>query len=90
VGQTGRSFRIRHQEHLNDIKYNRDKTGYSQHILNTQHDFSKDTALEVFEVHSKTPFLNILEKFHIYKHKKTGVIFNEQIFYSYNPIFLIL
>jgi hypothetical protein len=44
---------------------------YSQHILNTQHDFSKDiTALEVLEVHSKTSVLNTLEIFHIYKHIK--------------------
>jgi hypothetical protein len=61
VGQTGRSFCIRHKEHLNDIKYNRDKTGYSQHILNTLHEFAKDiTALEDLEVHPKTPSLNTL------------------------------
>jgi hypothetical protein len=75
VGQMGRSFRIRFLEHLNDIKYNRDKTGYLQHILNTQHDFSKDiTALEVLKVHPKTPFLNTLERFHIYKSKTTGLV----------------
>jgi hypothetical protein len=72
VGQTGRSFRIGHKEYLNDIKYNRDKTGYSQHILNTQHSFSKDiTALEVLEVHPESPFLNMLQRFHIYKNKTT-------------------
>jgi hypothetical protein len=78
-------------EHLNDIKYNRDKTGYLQLILNTQHDFSKDiTALEVLEVHPKTPFLNTLERFHIYKSKTTGLVYSEQLFHSYNPIFEIL
>jgi hypothetical protein len=54
-------------------------------------DFSKDiTALEVLEVHSKTPFLNTLETFHIYKYKRTGLVFNEQLFDSYNPTFEIL
>jgi hypothetical protein len=37
-------------------------------------DFSKYiTALEVLEVHSKTPFLNTLETFHIYKYKKNWI-----------------
>jgi hypothetical protein len=59
------------KEHINDVKYNKDKAGYWQHILSTQHDFSNDiTALEVLEVHPKTPFLNTLERFHIYKNKK--------------------
>jgi hypothetical protein len=48
VGQTGRRFRIRHKEHLNDIKYNSDKAGYSQHILNTQHEFSRHYSSRSF------------------------------------------
>jgi hypothetical protein len=70
VGQTGRSFRIRYKEHLNDINYNRDKTGYSKHTLNTQHGFSKDiTALEVLEVHPKLPFSTLQRDFTFIKTK---------------------
>jgi hypothetical protein len=74
IGQTGRSFRIRYKEHLNDAKCNRDKTGYSQHILNTQHEYSKDiTAMEVLEVHRKSPFLIAFERFHTYIKTKLPV-----------------
>jgi hypothetical protein len=48
------------------------------------------TALEVLEVHSKTPFLNTLEKFKIYIIKKSGLIFNEQLFDSCNPMSVVL
>jgi hypothetical protein len=37
IGQTVRTFKIRYKEHIRDIRNNKDKTGYSQHILNTGH-----------------------------------------------------
>jgi hypothetical protein len=37
IGQTGRSFRIRYKEHIQDIRSNKSKTAFSQHILNTGH-----------------------------------------------------
>jgi hypothetical protein len=84
-GQTGSSFRIRYKEHLNDIKCNRDKTVYSQH------EYSKDNAaLEVLEVYPKSPFLNTLQRFHIYIYiyiyiyinKTSSQVFNEQLYDS--------
>jgi hypothetical protein len=78
IGQTGGSFKIRYKEHINDIRYNRLKTGYSQHILNTGHERAFDiTSLNIMEVQLKGPYLNTLEKYHIYKSKKEGLLFNE-------------
>jgi hypothetical protein len=37
IGQTGRTFKTRHREHIHVIRSNRPDTGYSQHVLNTGH-----------------------------------------------------
>jgi hypothetical protein len=37
VGQTGRKFRTRYKEHVRDIRSNKEKTGYSHHVLSTGH-----------------------------------------------------
>jgi hypothetical protein len=71
IGQTGRSFKTRFKEHVSDTKNNRCKTGYSQHILNYEHERAHNiTELEILEKHNKGPLLNTLEKFHIFKTKK--------------------
>jgi hypothetical protein len=50
IGQTGRSFNIRHKEHVSDIKHNRDKSGFLRHILNEVHDYSNNiSSVEVLE-----------------------------------------
>jgi hypothetical protein len=48
IGQTGRNFRQRYREHINDIRQNKEKSGYSQHILNTYHKYGtiEDTVQE--------------------------------------------
>jgi hypothetical protein len=37
VGLTGRKFRTRYKEHVRDIRSNKEKTGYSHHILSIGH-----------------------------------------------------
>jgi hypothetical protein len=37
IGQTGQNFKQRYKEHINNIRQNKEKSGYSQHILNTNH-----------------------------------------------------
>jgi hypothetical protein len=61
VGQTGRSFKIRFNEHISDVVHNRNKTGYSQHILNCGHERVHNiTDMEILETKHKSPFLNNL------------------------------
>jgi hypothetical protein len=39
VGQTGGSFRSRYEEHINDIRHNKGKSLYAQHILQHNHEY---------------------------------------------------
>jgi hypothetical protein len=41
VGQTGRHFKARCKEHIRKIRYNKSKTEYEQHMLNTEHEYGK-------------------------------------------------
>jgi hypothetical protein len=68
IGQTGRNFKTRFKEHIQDIRNNRSKTGYSQHIINTGHECGNiESTLNVLNMQKKDASLNTLEKFHIYK-----------------------
>jgi hypothetical protein len=78
VGQTGRKFRVRFKEHARDIRSNKGNTGYASHILNTGHTHGTiEDTLQVVSIHNKGPHLNTLERFHIYKERKTGTILND-------------
>jgi hypothetical protein len=91
IGQTGRSFKTRFKEHVSDIKNNRCKTGYSQHILNYEHERAHNiTELEILEKHNKGPLLNTLEKFHIFKTKKENKLLNDIQFDINNPIYEVI
>jgi hypothetical protein len=39
IGQTGRTFNIRYEEHIHDIRSNNSNSGYSNHILNAGHTY---------------------------------------------------
>jgi hypothetical protein len=50
IGQTGRSFNVIFKKHISDIVHNRDKTGYSQHILNSGHERAHNiTQMEILK-----------------------------------------
>jgi hypothetical protein len=38
IGRTGRSFKVQFKGHMSDIVHNREKTGYSHHVLNSGHE----------------------------------------------------
>jgi hypothetical protein len=68
VGQTGRTFNTRYKEQIHDIRSNNSNTGYSNHILNTEHTYGtvQDT-MEIITLGKKGKYLNALERYHIYK-----------------------
>jgi hypothetical protein len=87
IGQTGRNFGTRFKEHINDIRFNREKTGYSHHILNTGHQRAKNTdTMEFLEIRQKGQYLNTLERFHIYQNRLNNIL-NENMPDKNNPIF---
>jgi hypothetical protein len=91
IGQTGRNFKTRFKEYILDIRNNRTKTGYSQHIINTGHEYRNiENTLNILNVQKKGKFLNTLEKFDIYKKQKTDNLLNESCTDTYNPIFELI
>jgi hypothetical protein len=69
--------------------HNRNKTGYSQHVLNSGHERARNIAdMEILETQYKIPYT--LEKFHIFKCRKESQILNEMQFDVYNPIFEVI
>jgi hypothetical protein len=43
IGQTGRTFKARYKEHIQAIRNNNSNSGYSKHILNTEHTYRNIT-----------------------------------------------
>jgi hypothetical protein len=89
IGQTGRNFKARFRERIKEIRNNKSKTGYAQHILDTGHKYGKlEDTMETKEVQYKGSHLNTIEKFHIYDDKVNGLkIFNDNLYKLANPIF---
>jgi hypothetical protein len=71
VGQTGRDFKTRYKEHINDIKSNKDKSRYALHILQENHEYGPiDKIMNILKLQSKGKHLDVYERFHIYKANK--------------------
>jgi hypothetical protein len=49
-----------------------------------------DTTLKNLNIQGKDLYLNTLEKFHVYKTKKTGILHNENYADTHDPIFELL
>jgi hypothetical protein len=85
------NFKTGYKEHIQDFRNNRSKTGFSCHILNIGHAHDNtENTLKILNTQGKGPYLNTLEKFHIYKTKKTGVLLNDNCADTCNPIFELL
>jgi len=54
VGETGRSFQTRFQEHYRDFKYNNDKSKFAMHLLGNRHSTGQiDDGMEVLYITKK-------------------------------------
>jgi hypothetical protein len=57
-------------------------------MLNTGHAYdSIENTSKILNTQGKGPYFKTLEKFHIYKTKKTGILLNDNCADTYNPIF---
>jgi hypothetical protein len=88
IGQTGRSFLTRYKEHIRAIRYNKEASGYAQHILNTRHSYGNiEDVMDIIKTERKGKHLDTLEKYHTfctYKH------LNDNNIDIHNPIFNIV
>jgi hypothetical protein len=88
IGQTGRKFRVRYKEHIEDTKSNKSRTGFSQHILNTGHACdTMENTMEILSLQEKGQYLNTLERFHKHKTNKVGGLLSDNYIHPYNPFF---
>jgi hypothetical protein len=67
VGQTGRSFKVRFNEHKNAFQTNNHTSKFVQHLIEHNHSFGTiHNTMQVLQHHSKGTLLNAVENFYIY------------------------
>jgi hypothetical protein len=88
IGQGGRIFNLRYREHIQAIRSNCSKSGYSNHILNTGHTYGTITdTIDVMRIGKKSWHLNTLERYHIYRMYKNNLRMNDVHIEAHNPVF---
>jgi hypothetical protein len=88
IGQTGRPFETRYQEHLRDFKYNNYKSKFAQHILEKQHSIDKmENIMNVLHITDKDQIINTIEKYYIYRETKMNNQINDKLTVQPNAIF---
>jgi hypothetical protein len=66
IGQTGRTFKIRYNEHINAIKSNKSTSKYVQHILDNQNSYGTiHDTMDILSMTKKGQHMNTLERYHI-------------------------
>jgi hypothetical protein len=62
IGQTGRAFRTRCNEHIREIRTNGRSSEFAQHMLNTAHNYSTtDQTMKILHRGGKGQMLNTLK-----------------------------
>jgi hypothetical protein len=91
IGQMGRTFKTKYKEHRQAIRNNNSNLGYWKHILNTGHTYGSVTnTMKALKTQRKGKHLNTLERYYIYKMRKTGIQMNDACIDTHNPIFEII
>jgi hypothetical protein len=66
VGQTGRPFRVRFQEHFRDYKYANNKSKFAANLLENKHSIGHiEDIMEVLHITIKGRFMNTGEFSHL-------------------------
>jgi hypothetical protein len=65
MGQTGRSFRTRFQEHLRDFRHGNGKSRFAQHLLENGHDIGPiEDIMSTIHITNKGRLMDTIEKFY--------------------------
>jgi hypothetical protein len=87
VGQTGREFKTRYKEHIRNIKNIGQNSKFTQHILNTAHEYeTRGKTMTILNVKKKGKMLKTDEKFYI----KQNTQLNDNLTEIYNPIYNLI
>jgi hypothetical protein len=88
VGQTGRDFLTRFNEHKRSFRLNNNNSKYAAHILDNQHTFGQiQDVMQILQVQRKGPHLNKAEKFYIHKEAAKNNHLNDKHTVTNNRIF---
>jgi len=88
TGQTGRPFRVRFQEQIQDFKYNNSRPIFAQHLIDNKHAIGNmEDTMEIVHITGKGKKLDALESFHIYKAAKAGNQINDKLTVRGNELF---
>jgi phosphopentomutase len=91
VGQTGRPFHVRFQEHFRDFKYNNKKSKFATHLLENNHSIGHiNDIMQVLYTTTKVKLMDTMEKFHIYNETRKNNQINEKNTVKPNAIFDVL
>jgi hypothetical protein len=70
IDQTGRNLKTRYEEHISDIRHNKEKSKYALHMLQFSHEYGTiENTLEVLKVVQKGKLLDVIERLYIYLYK---------------------
>jgi hypothetical protein len=88
VGQTGRSFYTRYDEHKRAFRYNTSQSKYAKHVIEQGHRFGNlENSMEILQFQKKGCHLNTIERFYIHKEVKSNNHLNEDYAETSNHIF---
>jgi len=91
VGQTGRNFTLRFNEHKHAFKTNSHTSEFAQHLIEHNHPFGTiHNTMQMLIHHKKGPHLNMLERFHIYAEYVTNNHINDNQTIFLNRLFDVL
>lgn len=90
IGQTGRPFEKRYEEHLKSYELVNTKSTFANHCINNNHKFPEITDLKILYRQDKGNKLNYLESMEIYKQRNNPNILNEQVDLIFSPLFKAL
>ena len=87
TGQTGRPFKVRFQEHLQNFKC-KNNSKFAQHPIDNKHAIGPmEDIMEVVHVTKKCKLIDTLECFHIYKETKAGNQISDRLTAEENAMF---
>lgn len=88
MGQTGRSFRTRFQEHLWDFKHGNGKSSFTQHLLENGHAIGPiEDIMSTIHITNKGRLMDTLEKFYIFHETNLDNQINDKLAVRPNIIF---
>ena len=88
IGQSGRSFKVRTEEHLRCFKHKKDNSNFSKHLIESNHSVSRDFQPKVLHVCNKGRKLNLLECMEINRFNKHNAVtlLNDQLDLNKSPL----